>query len=210
MPAMQDSRWYNAPQEERNRIVARYLSKRSQFSQLQDRIEQYLRLENKDLALAETAVKLIQTFAANYQRNSEEMNRILHENYDVTQLKKEQKDKIRLREKYKAEAESFFKSISKYKATPPAEAPKKASTAGDIKASTKNKSADAAIQKADKKVKIATYGVDTGHYDDMIDYYDYDKYIKFIEGFYDKSFDEIYKETVDQMRENVKKVTHQE
>ena len=61
---------------------------------------------------------------------------------------------------YKAEAENFYKSISKYKATMPAEAPKKAPTTGDIKASTKNKSVDAAIQKADKKIKIATYGVD--------------------------------------------------
>ena len=58
-----------------------------------------------------------------------------------------------------------------------------------------------------RDVEIATYGIDTGHYDDMIDYYDYDKYIKFIEGFYDKPFDEIYKETVEQMRENVKKIT---
>lgn len=58
-----------------------------------------------------------------------------------------------------------------------------------------------------RDVEIATYSIDTGHYDDMIDYYDYDKYIKFIEGFYDKPFDEIYKETVEQMRENVKKIT---
>ena len=61
---------------------------------------------------------------------------------------------------YKAEAERFYKSISKYKVTTPAEPPKKASsTANDLKASTKTKAIDASIQKADRKVQSAEYAV---------------------------------------------------
>lgn len=107
-PAIQDPRWEKASPEERNQMVSRYLLKRSQFSQLQERIEQYLRHENKDLALAETAVKLIQSFACDYQRNSNEMTQILQEHYDVSQLKKEQNDKSELRKKYKSEAEAII------------------------------------------------------------------------------------------------------
>lgn len=112
-PAIQDPRWEKASPEERNQMVSRYLLKRSQFSQLQERIEQYLRHENKDLALAETAVKLIQSFATNYQRNSDEMTQILQKHYDVSQLIKEQKDKIALRKKYKNEAEAIIRDFIK-------------------------------------------------------------------------------------------------
>lgn len=108
-----DSQWNKSTDEEQNLMVCRYLHKRSKFSQLQDRIEQYLRYENKDLALAETAVKLIQLFASNYQRNCDEMTQILQERYDVSQLIKEQEDKIALRNKYKGEAEAIIGDFKK-------------------------------------------------------------------------------------------------
>lgn len=60
---------------------------------------------------------------------------------------------------YKAAAEEFFKTISN--SSKPVSAVKKpSSTTDDIKASAKNKPVDTAIQKADRKVQSATYGVD--------------------------------------------------
>lgn len=58
-----------------------------------------------------------------------------------------------------------------------------------------------------KNVEIDTYDIDTGYYDDMIDYYDYDKYIPFVEAFYNRSFDEIYDDIVNQMRNKVNNIS---
>lgn len=106
--AIQDPKWSAYSEEERNQFVSRYLHKRSLFSQLKGRIEQYLRYENKDLALAETTVNLIQSFASDYQRDCEDMTQILQKHYDVSQLQKEQDDKIALRNKYKGQAETII------------------------------------------------------------------------------------------------------
>lgn len=58
-----------------------------------------------------------------------------------------------------------------------------------------------------KETEIEIYGINTGYYDDMIDYYDYDKYKPFVEKFYGRSFDEIYEDIVNQMKEKVNKVS---
>jgi len=56
------------------------------------------------------------------------------------------------------------------------------------------------IKECEKKF----YGVDEGDYDSMIDFYDNDKYIPYIEKFYKKSFKTIYNDLVKKMKENVK------
>lgn len=50
------------------------------------------------------------------------------------------------------------------------------------------------------------YGIEDDKYNEMIDFYDYDKYIPFLEKFYDKPFKEIYDELVGEMEDRIKKI----
>lgn len=54
-----------------------------------------------------------------------------------------------------------------------------------------------------KEVETKFYGIDNGDYEHWIDFYDNDKYIPYIEKFYDKPFDEIYSELVDSMKKKI-------
>jgi len=60
------------------------------------------------------------------------------------------------------------------------------------------------MQRSEEKI----FGIKEGDYDSMIDFYDYDKYIPFIEKFYEKPFKEVYNDLVNSMRENIKKVNN--
>ena len=51
-----------------------------------------------------------------------------------------------------------------------------------------------------RDVETKVYGVDNGDYKYWVDFYDNDKYIPYIEKFYDKPFEEIYGELVESMR----------
>lgn len=57
-----------------------------------------------------------------------------------------------------------------------------------------------------KEVQQKVYGVDGSHWDHWIDFYDNDKYIPYIEKFYEKPFEEIYGELVAGMKAKVKEV----
>lgn len=57
------------------------------------------------------------------------------------------------------------------------------------------------MQRSEEKI----YGIKEGDFDSMIDFYDYNKYIPFIEKFYGKSFKTVYNEFLKQMKENIKK-----
>ena len=54
-----------------------------------------------------------------------------------------------------------------------------------------------------KEVETKVYGVDKGDYDHWINFYDNDKYIPYIEKFYDQPFEEIYNGLVENMRRNI-------
>ena len=54
-----------------------------------------------------------------------------------------------------------------------------------------------------KEVETKFYGIDNGDYDKWIDFYDNEKYIPYIEKFYDKPFDDIYEELVGSMRKRM-------
>ena len=54
-----------------------------------------------------------------------------------------------------------------------------------------------------KEVETKIYGVDKGDYEHWIDFYDNDKYIPYIEEFYEQPFEEIYNGLVDNMRKNI-------
>lgn len=58
-----------------------------------------------------------------------------------------------------------------------------------------------------KEVEEKFYDVDSDEYEDMIDFYDYDKYIPFIEEFYDMEFKDIYNEQIEKMKVNIKNKT---
>lgn len=57
-----------------------------------------------------------------------------------------------------------------------------------------------------KEVETKFYGIDNGDYDSWIDFYDNDKYIPYIEKFYDKPFEDIYNELVATMKKRVTEV----
>lgn len=57
------------------------------------------------------------------------------------------------------------------------------------------------MQRCEEKI----FGVKEGDYDSMIDFYDYGKYIPFIEKFYGKSFKTVYNDMLKGMKENIKK-----
>lgn len=54
-----------------------------------------------------------------------------------------------------------------------------------------------------KKAQENIYGVTSDEYESMIDFYDYDKYIPYIEKFYGKSFNSIYNEQLKEMKKKI-------
>ncbi len=54
-----------------------------------------------------------------------------------------------------------------------------------------------------KKAQENIYGVISDEYESMIDFYDYDKYIPYIEKFYGKSFNSIYNEQLKEMKKRI-------
>lgn len=58
-----------------------------------------------------------------------------------------------------------------------------------------------------KEVEKKFYDIDSSEYEDMIDFYNYDKYIPFIEEFYGMSFEDVYNEQVEKMKINIKNKT---
>lgn len=58
-----------------------------------------------------------------------------------------------------------------------------------------------------KAVEKKFYDIDSEEYEDMIDFYDYDKYIPFIEKFYGMPFEDVYNEQVEKMKINIRKQT---
>lgn len=54
-----------------------------------------------------------------------------------------------------------------------------------------------------KKAQENIYGINSDDYETMIDFYDYDKYIPYIEKFYGKSFKTIYNEQLNEMKKKI-------
>ena len=57
-----------------------------------------------------------------------------------------------------------------------------------------------------KECEVNFYGVNEESFENMIDFYDYDKYIPYIEKFFEKPFKEIYDELVKKMRGKINKI----
>ena len=57
-----------------------------------------------------------------------------------------------------------------------------------------------------KQCEEMVYGVNEGDYENIIDFYNYDKYIPYIEKFYGKSFDKIYNNLIKEMRKKVEMI----
>ena len=57
-----------------------------------------------------------------------------------------------------------------------------------------------------KKDIYEFYGIEDDNYNVMIDYYDYSKYIPYIESFFEKPFKDIYNENVELMKERIIKI----
>lgn len=57
-----------------------------------------------------------------------------------------------------------------------------------------------------RQVERDFYGVDSSLYDYMVSFYDYDKYIPFIEDFYGMPFEDVYNELLEKMKNNIKSI----
>jgi len=54
-----------------------------------------------------------------------------------------------------------------------------------------------------KEVEKQFYGIESDHYDEWVDYYDNEKYIPYLEKFFEKPFEEIYGELVEEMKKKM-------
>ena len=57
-----------------------------------------------------------------------------------------------------------------------------------------------------KECEVNFYGVNDESFENMIDFYDYDKYIPYIEKFFQKPFKEIYDDLINKMKERISKI----
>ena len=100
--------WAKADETSRQRLLTDFLSESSKFQALRNRIEEYLKYENKELAIAQVANSIIAKLADTLGRNCERSIQLLNSDQSIETLEQKAKELQRLRLGYQHEAECIL------------------------------------------------------------------------------------------------------
>ena len=113
--------WHQANSEGKKQLMIEYLLECSQFQAFTDRITNYLHKENKELALADTALNHMDSFAKEFRQSCKERATLLENSFNMDELQNEWKAMKEEREELLKQAEKTidtFRSRCSSKHTP--------------------------------------------------------------------------------------------
>ena len=100
--------WSKADEKEKQRLLADFLLETSKFQALRNRIEEYLRNENKDLAIVQQAYTTIASLASIIRRNCDNAIRVLESDQSVESLRQQAEALHTKRLGYQRDAENII------------------------------------------------------------------------------------------------------